>query len=135
MSLTGIAGSPGPASHVVLPVPGEILLGAVRVVDVETDSGGDLWTRAPTTPSPARRRSRQKLIVSVGLAAAARTDEKLAEFTSLDLNSDGLLTAAEASQAKSIAGGDFRTDKAVLLPPKKSGLLAKSMIRDFREMQ
>lgn len=48
------------------------------------------------------------------------TDAKLAEFASLDLNTDGLLTSAEVAKSSAMIGGTFSNTTAEILPPRKT---------------
>ncbi len=48
------------------------------------------------------------------------TGEKLAEFTLLDANGDGLLTSAEVIQSKAMVGGSYSNRNAELLPPHRT---------------
>lgn len=48
------------------------------------------------------------------------TEDKFAEFASLDRNDDGLLTADEVAMSKSIMGGSFSNQSAEVLPPRKT---------------
>ncbi|MDA0285395.1 MAG: proprotein convertase P-domain-containing protein [Planctomycetota bacterium] len=45
------------------------------------------------------------------------TNENRQEFTSLDANSDGLLTPSELLQSHAIIGGNYRNSRAEVLPP------------------
>ncbi|TWU67700.1 proprotein convertase P-domain-containing protein [Crateriforma conspicua] len=48
------------------------------------------------------------------------TPDKLTEFTLLDANADGLLTAMEVSTSKAMMGGEFSNETAEVLPPKRT---------------
>ncbi|MCC9642414.1 proprotein convertase P-domain-containing protein [Rhodopirellula sp. JC740] len=58
--------------------------------------------------------------ISMPEFASEWTNELLAEFESLDENSDGLLTKSELAGSASIMGGDYRNDTAAALPPRKT---------------
>lgn len=48
------------------------------------------------------------------------TDEKLQEFSLIDRNGDGLLTASEAAQSKALVGGTYSNQEAEVLAPRKT---------------
>ena len=48
------------------------------------------------------------------------TEEKMNEFTSLDLNGDGLLTTDEVARSKAMMGGSYTNHNAEVLPPGKT---------------
>jgi subtilisin-like proprotein convertase family protein len=48
------------------------------------------------------------------------TEPKGHEFNQLDLNADGLLTAAEIAKSKSVIGGSFSNETAEPIPPRKT---------------
>ena len=48
------------------------------------------------------------------------TQQKIEQFSLLDSNDDGLLTAAEIRSAKVLMGGTFANSKAEMLPPRQS---------------
>jgi subtilisin-like proprotein convertase family protein/Ca2+-binding EF-hand superfamily protein len=48
------------------------------------------------------------------------TDQKVAEFSSLDVNGDGLLTVTEASASRALMGGTFENAIAEILPPRQT---------------
>lgn len=52
--------------------------------------------------------------------ATELTDERVAEFLSLDANQDGLLAPAEVLASKSMMGGTFENREAEMLPPRKT---------------
>ncbi len=59
------------------------------------------------------------------------TEEKFAEFTSLDKNEDGLLTSAEVVLSKSMMGGEFSNQTAEVLPPRKTVISEIEITEDF----
>lgn len=48
------------------------------------------------------------------------SDELLAQFTSFDANQDGVITAIELSESKSIVGGAYTSSKATLISPRST---------------
>jgi len=48
------------------------------------------------------------------------SEELLAQFTSLDENQDGVITAIELAESRSIIGGTYSSTKATLLSPRSS---------------
>ena len=59
------------------------------------------------------------------------TDEKLQEFVLLDANEDGLLTAFEVANAKSMVGGSFSNEVAEVLPPGRTIISEIEVSEDF----
>ena len=59
------------------------------------------------------------------------TEDKLAEFTALDLNSDGLLEASEIVAASSIVGGSYANEDAEILAPRKSVISEIEVSEDY----
>lgn len=59
------------------------------------------------------------------------TQEKIEEFTSIDLNQDGLLTAGEVLRAKSMVGGSYNNEEAMILPPRKTIISEIDVADDF----
>lgn len=57
--------------------------------------------------------------------------EQLDEFTSFDLNDDGLLTATEVQRAKAAVGGTYRSEKAEILPPRRTIISEIEVNDDF----
>ena len=45
------------------------------------------------------------------------TTDRLDEFESFDINSDGLLTVSEVKRSSAVTGGSYRNDTAEVLPP------------------
>ncbi len=64
--------------------------------------------------------------------ATVWTAEKVEEFTRLDRNGDGLLTANEALLSNAIAGGTYRNDNAEVLPPRRTIISEIVVDEDFR---
>ncbi len=48
------------------------------------------------------------------------SDELLAQFRSLDSNEDGVITAVELSESRSIVGGTYSSEKAALIAPRST---------------
>ena len=69
--------------------------------------------------------------VAMSEFATEWTDEKLNEFTALDSNNDGLLTATEVLQAKSMVGGSYQNDEAVILPPHQTVISEIEVDEDY----
>ena len=59
------------------------------------------------------------------------TQDKIDEFTSIDLNQDGLLTASEVLKAKSMVGGSYNNEEAMILPPRKTIISEIDVEDDF----
>lgn len=59
------------------------------------------------------------------------TASKMLEFSMLDSNEDGLLTASEVAGASSMSGGTFTNDEAEVLPPHKTIISTIEVDDDF----
>ncbi|TWT84838.1 EF hand [Planctomycetes bacterium CA13] len=59
------------------------------------------------------------------------SDERLQEFTSLDQNEDGLLTATEVSLSKAMVGGAYKNTTAEPLPPGRTIISEIEVTEDF----
>ncbi len=59
------------------------------------------------------------------------SDEKLAEFTSLDINGDGLLTTQEVLRANAMVGGTYSNTDAEVLAPRKTIISEIDVPDDF----
>jgi subtilisin-like proprotein convertase family protein/Ca2+-binding EF-hand superfamily protein len=69
--------------------------------------------------------------VAMAEFAAEWTNEKLAEFVSLDGNGDGLLTSLELAGSKAMVGGTYFSQNAELLPPGKTIVSEIEISEDF----
>ena len=59
------------------------------------------------------------------------TNEKLAQFSKLDINGDGLITIAEAIRAKDAYANSYNNDEGELLPPRKTFVSTIDVADDF----
>ncbi|MFK8112107.1 MAG: proprotein convertase P-domain-containing protein [Rubripirellula sp.] len=59
------------------------------------------------------------------------SDEKLAEFASIDANQDGLLTSAEVTRSKTMMGGNFSKRDPEVLPPGRTVISEIEVSEDF----
>lgn len=59
------------------------------------------------------------------------TAAKLQEFSQLDSNEDGLLTASEVANSKAMMGGSFSNEKAEVIPPRKTIISEIEIVDDF----
>ncbi len=69
--------------------------------------------------------------VAMSEFATEWTEGKLQEFSSLDTNSDGLLTASEVAGSKAMVGGTFLNETAEVLPPRKTIISEIDVTEDF----
>ncbi|MGI9471423.1 MAG: proprotein convertase P-domain-containing protein, partial [Rubripirellula sp.] len=59
------------------------------------------------------------------------SQDKIDEFTAIDANGDGLLTAGEVLKAKSMVGGSYVNDEAQVLPPRKTVISEIDVTDDY----
>ncbi len=59
------------------------------------------------------------------------TEERMTEFTSLDLNADGLLTADEVARSKAMIGGSYTNLNAEVLPPGRTVISEIEVSEDY----
>lgn len=69
--------------------------------------------------------------VSMAEFATDWSDEKLREFTALDLNGDGLLTSTEVVRSKAMVGGSYRNGDAEVIPPGRTVISEIEVSEDF----
>lgn len=60
------------------------------------------------------------------------SEAKIREFTSLDVNGDGLLTVSEVTDSKAMVGGSYRNDEAVVLAPRKTIISEIEVNEDYK---
>ncbi|MEM9368797.1 MAG: proprotein convertase P-domain-containing protein [Planctomycetota bacterium] len=84
--------------------------------DLQDDASGELSGRLPGWffESDADRDGQVSLAEYLQNGSLQQDME---QFEQIDINDDGLLTALEVAESKSVMGGDFRNEDAVLLPP------------------
>ncbi len=59
------------------------------------------------------------------------SEEKLAEFAAYDVNGDGLITASEILDSKSVSGGTYQSLEGQMLPPRKTVISEIEVGDDF----
>jgi subtilisin-like proprotein convertase family protein/Ca2+-binding EF-hand superfamily protein len=117
-----------PASKLDLDGDGEILRDELfPLIKLMQDKAGDMTVGLPGWFYEVdENRDKQ-----VSLAEFAAVSRRLSEFRLLDVNGDGLLTVKEASAAESIVGGNYRNERAEVLPPQRTIISEIDIEDDF----
>ncbi|MFP6603087.1 MAG: proprotein convertase P-domain-containing protein, partial [Pirellulaceae bacterium] len=69
--------------------------------------------------------------VSMGEFTSEWTDAKLKEFTGLDRNGDGLVTAMELLQSNSLPGGSYVNKNGEIIPPRRVAVSEIEVTEDY----